>query len=94
MVLELVLVAVVLALVGLALYQTVQHHGPTASVQSPATPAPSSALGIAGAAAAVSEQDSSADSSLSADASTSANELTAADTDVANLGGSFDANSF
>ncbi len=92
MLLELVLVAVVLGLVGLAAYQA-NHHAPTAA-NTIAPPAPSSAAGLAASAAAVVDQDSASDSSLSAGADATASELGSADSDVDNLGGSFDANSF
>lgn len=93
MFLELVLVAAVLALVGVAVYQANNRNSPTASVVGK-TAAPNSTEGLAASAAAVAVQDSAADASLSASADATAGEVTQADTDAANLGGSLDANSF
>ncbi|MDB5178707.1 MAG: hypothetical protein JWN01_650 [Patescibacteria group bacterium] len=89
MLLELVLVAVVLSLVGVAVYQA-NNKTPNSSVVSrPA--APNSAAGIAASAAATTEKESTTDVSLSAAAETSADELSASDADVSNLGGTADA---
>ncbi|HEY6737031.1 MAG TPA: hypothetical protein VI322_04930 [Candidatus Saccharimonadia bacterium] len=94
MLLEVVLVAAVLALVGLAVYQAAHHSSPTASVTKVATPAPGSAAGLAQAATTITEQDSTADASTSAAADNIAAEVVAADADVSNLGGASNAGSF
>ena len=93
MLLELVLVAAVLGLVGVAVYQANHRSAsPTAAVT--ATPAAAGAAGLAAAAAATVVQDSAADVALSTEADATAGEVTDADNDVANLGGSLDANAF
>jgi cytoskeletal protein RodZ len=89
MLLELVLVATVLALVGLAVYQSGQHNQ-AASVQ-PKSPAPQSTESLATSAATIANQESAADTTLANDAETSADELSQADSDVANLGGTSNA---
>ena len=91
MLLELVLVAAVLGLVGVAIYQS-NHRAPKAAVQS--TPAPNSTAGLAAAAAATVVQDSVADAAISDEAAATASEVTDADADVENLGGTLDANAF
>ena len=92
MLLELVLVAAVLALAGVAVYQANHRNSPTASVSG--QPAPGSAVGLANSAATISENGSTADSVLSATAESSADQVTESDVDVSNLGGSTGANSF
>ena len=92
MLLELVLVAAVLGLVGVAVYQANHRPAPAASVTT--APAAASTAGLAAAAAATVVQDSAADTALSADADATASEVTSADSDVENLGGTLDANSF
>ena len=94
MLLELVLVAAVLGLVGLAVYQASQHGKPAASTTSVATPAPNSAAGLAQAAATITEQDSTADAASSAAADNIAAEVVASDADVINLGGTSSASTF
>jgi hypothetical protein len=85
MLLELVLVAAVLALAGLAVYQS-NHRGPTASVGS--TPAPVTTESLANSAAAIGTADAAGDAATSASADAMADELTASENDVSNLGGS------
>ena len=94
MVLELVLVAVVLGLVGVAVYQ-VNHRAttPTASVSGKA-PAVNSAEGLANSAAAITESSAADDASLSASAESSAGDVTDTDVDITNLGGSTSENSY
>lgn len=84
MVLELVLVAAVLALIGFAIYQSSQNSK-TAKTDT-ITPAPNSAEGLAASAAKIVEQDAANDSALAAGAEASADELTAADSEVTKLG--------
>ncbi len=91
MLLELVLVASVLALVGVAVYQANNHK--TAST-SGTKAADSAAVGLANSAAAITEEESDADAKLSASAEASASQLSEADVDVTNLGGSSSANAF
>ena len=88
MVFELMLVVAVLALAGVAIYQA-GHRPKTASTTTQA-PAPTSAQGLAAAAAAVGTQEAATDASLSTQAETSANEVSAMDADVTNLGGASD----
>lgn len=92
MLLELVLVAAVLGLVGVAVYQSNHRNSPTASISG--QPAAGSAVGLATSAAAISENGSTADSVLSATAESSADQVTESDVDVSNLGGSTGENSF
>lgn len=89
MLLELVLVAAVLVLAGLAIYQADHRPKSVAASQTGATP--STATGLAVSAAAVSEQAAATDISLSAAANNSANDVTQTDTDAANLEGSSNA---
>lgn len=89
MVLELVLVAAVLVLVGLAVYQTGHHAKPNAAVQ--VTPPPNSPQGIANAAATTTLQESASDASLSTSAESATDELSSSDQDVTNLGDSSNA---
>jgi hypothetical protein len=89
MLLELVLVGAVLALVGMALYQSSQRGKTASTVQ---TPAPATAESLAASAVKVGEQESSTDASLSADAEASADELSQTDSDVTNLGSASNAN--
>ncbi|GAC1370298.1 MAG: hypothetical protein NVSMB39_3040 [Candidatus Saccharimonadales bacterium] len=91
MVVELMLVAVVLSLVGVAVYQS-NSHKPTASKV--AAPAAVSATGLATSAASIGLSESAADASISASADSSADQLKDSDVDVTNLGGSTSANSF
>jgi len=90
---ELLLVAGVLALVGIAVYQANQHRSQTAAVQSTGA-APTSAAGLAASAAAVAGDDATSDNNLSSAADASATQLLSIDSDASNLGGSFDANTF
>ncbi len=95
MLFELILVAAVLALVGMAFYQSNHHSANTASVVTSKTaPAPNSAAGVAAATAASVIQDTAADTDLSSSADTTASEVTNTDADAANLGDTLDANSF
>jgi uncharacterized protein HemX len=90
MLLELVLIAAVLGLVGMALYQSSQNASTKTSVaqqqQQPA--AANSTVGLANSAAAIIETESAADMELSDSAEASAGQLLEADADVTNLGGS------
>jgi hypothetical protein len=96
MLLELVLVAAVLVLAGLAVYQS-SHRAAQSGTQTPSSAAvnsgaaPSSAVGLAATAAASSEQDSATDASLSASADSSATDVTQTNTDMTNLGDSSNA---
>ena len=92
MLLELVLVAAVLGLVGVAVYQSNHHSNSTASLSN--QPAANSTVGLANSAAAISENSSSADAVLSATAEASADQVSESDVDVSNLGGSSSANSY
>jgi hypothetical protein len=89
MLLELVLVAAVLTLAGLAIYQA-DHRSESTPVAS-APSAPSSTTGLAASAADVSEQASATDASLSAAAESSAADVSQSDSDASNLGGSSNA---
>jgi hypothetical protein len=92
MLLELVLVALVLTLVGVALYQS-NHQTPkdaSKTVQTQIT-TPEAA---ADAAASLVQRDATDEAALSTAVDSSADELTAADADVTNLGASFNENSF
>jgi len=93
MLLELVLVAAVLGLVGVAVYQSSHRNTPTASVAGQQA-APNSTVGLANSAAAITQSESNSDSVLSASADASASQVTESDVDVSNLGGSTSANSF
>lgn len=84
MVLEVVLVAAVLGLVGLAVYQANQH-AKTAATQSQTT-TPQTAVGLAASAAVIAEEASAADTALAADAESATSELADADADMNNLG--------
>jgi hypothetical protein len=88
MLLELVLVAAVLALAGLAVYQA-NHRAEVANVQNNA-PAADSPEGLATSAAAIVVEDSDSDAIVSTEAEAAATEAEAAQTDVTNLGGSAD----
>ena len=90
MLLELVLVAAVSTLAGLAVYQA-NHRAKTAEQAAVVSPAPSATETLANKAAAVSLQDSANDASVSATAEASVDEVSATDTDVSNLGSSSDA---
>lgn len=90
MLLELVLVAGVLALVGVAVYQATHHNTPTASVET--KKATNAKVDIANAAAAIGDQEANADASISANADAAASQLNEAEVDVTNLGGSSSAN--
>jgi pyruvoyl-dependent arginine decarboxylase (PvlArgDC) len=94
MLLELILIAAVLSLVGLAVYQSSHRGSPVAGAVKSVAPASPTAAGLAAEAAKTVEQDSSDEVTLSADAEGSADELDAADTDTSNLEGSFNENSF
>jgi hypothetical protein len=100
MVFELILVAAVVALVGLAVYQANHRTTPITAVTTSGTPAPSSASasvaptsaqGLAAAAAATALDASAQDASLSASSQSSASQLSQSDTDVSNLGGTSNA---
>ena len=88
MLIELLLVAAVLAIAGVAFYQS--HK--TASNQSAASVVKPSVVnatvGLADSAAAISETESASDATLSASAEAVSSEVTDTDTDVSNLGGS------
>jgi uncharacterized protein (UPF0333 family) len=88
MLLELVLVAAVLALVGLAVYQTGHRSAKTASTS---TSAPNAKQSVANSAAAAAESAANTEASLSAGAEDAAGELAQTDQDVTNLGGSSNA---
>lgn len=92
MLLELVLVAAVLGLVGVAVYQS-SHHGTTASITSKPT-AVTSAASLADSAAVITETNANSDATLSASAESSAAAVSDADIDATNLGGSSSANSY
>jgi Tfp pilus assembly protein PilX len=94
LVLELVLVAAVLGLVGLAVYQATRRPAPQTSTTSVATPAPNSAAGLAASAAAITTQDTAADTSASAAADNIVGEVVSSDADISNLGGASNAGSF
>jgi uncharacterized protein (UPF0333 family) len=85
MIFELVLVAAVLALVGLAVYQA-SNRSKTSSTAT--KPAPVTATSLATSAAASAIQDSAADASISASAEAATDEVSSTDSDVSNLGGS------
>jgi uncharacterized lipoprotein YajG len=87
MLLELVLVAAVLALAGLAVYQANHRSSETASVTSSK---PATAADVANSAAAVAGADSTSDAAIS-DADAMANEITASENDVSSLGGTSNA---
>ena len=102
LIVELVLVAAVLTLAGLAVFQA-DHKSKLASVASTSATAsnmpvtsvgvtPSTPVGLAASAAAISEQDAATDASLSASADNSATQLTQTDNDVTSLQGSSNAN--
>ncbi len=91
MLFELLLVAVVLTLVGLAIYQT-NHRSKPGTTATQTGVQPSSTTGLAASAAAISEQAAATDVSLSAAADNSANNVTQTDTDANNLEGSSNAN--
>jgi hypothetical protein len=88
-ILEVLLVAVVLTLAGLALYQA--DHRPKGTPVSAAQSTPSTAQGLAASAAAVSVQASASDAALSAAADNSTSVLSQTDTDIDNLGNSSNA---
>lgn len=92
MLLELVLVAAVLGLVGVAVYQAGHTAAPKAAVTT--SPTANSPIGVAQAAAAITETESADDAALSATADATADQVTEADVDVTNLGGSTGADSF
>ena len=87
MLLELVLVAAVLALVGVAVYQT-SHHSQTASNTSVAPAKQSAANSAANAAEAAANNETNLSNSAEAAAD---NEVNAANQDATNLGGSSNA---
>lgn len=92
MLLELVLVAAVLSLVGIALYQSNHHVNDTAALVN--KPGAVSAEAAADTAAKAVEQDVINDKSLDDATNASATELSATDDDLSNLGGSFDDSNF
>jgi hypothetical protein len=87
MLLELVLVAAVLALAGLAVYQS-NHRSTVSDTASQAAPAPVTTESLANSAAAIGTADSASDAATSASADAMADQLTASENDVTNLGGS------
>jgi len=93
MLLELVLVAAVLGLVGIAVYQSNHRANSTASLTTQPAAA-NSTVGLANSAATISQDSSSSDAALSASAETSADQVSEPDVDVSNLGGSTSANSY
>jgi Tfp pilus assembly protein PilV len=88
MVLELVLVAAVLALAGLAVYQA-NHQAQTASVQT--KHATSATEDLANSAASIAGADSTSDATVSDGADAMADEITASENDVTTLGGTSNA---
>ena len=87
MLLELVLVAAVLALAGLAVYQA--NHRATESKEATSTKpavAPNSTEGLANSAAAIATDGSNSDTATSAGADAMADEANSAESDVSNLG--------
>jgi len=95
MLIELVLVAAVLGLVGVALYEANHHSTKTASVevQKSATKATVADTAAEAAATAVTD-DATSDITISNESDNSSDIYAAVDTDAANLGGAFDDNSF
>ena len=91
MILEIVLAAAVLSLVGLAFYQS-KHSSTTAKAAS--VTQPQAAATAADDATAAVTSDATSDDSLGATDESSADEAASLDTDADNLGGSFDENSF
>lgn len=87
-VLELVVVGLVLTLIGVAVYQS--HN--TTKQASVAPKAPSTLA--AETTATQAQLDATNEAALSAEADSATTEADAADSDVSNLGGSFDASSF
>ncbi len=93
MLLELILVAGVLTLVGIALYESNHHVADT--VNSVANrPTAVTASGAADAAVKVVQDDATSEAAASSGVETSADQLGATDTDVTNLGDSFNENNF
>jgi hypothetical protein len=92
MLLELVLVAAVLTLVGVALYQSNHHASNTADVANKPTVA--SAATTAETAAKQLEDNSTAEAGLSAATESSTGDFQAVGADVTNLGDSFNENNF
>lgn len=92
MVLEIALVAVVIGLVGLAVYQATRST--QTAKQTNTAPAADSKQGLANSAAAILEEDSKSEVSASAQAESLTSEVTAADSDVSTLGGSANVGSF
>ena len=92
MLLELILVAAVLALAGLAVYQA-NHRagGNVATHTSQPSPAPNSTEGLANSAASIATQGSTSDTAASAGADAMADQASAAESDVSNLGDSANA---
>jgi hypothetical protein len=94
MIFELMLVVCVLALAGLAVYQSSHRpvsagtHGPSnVATASTPTPEPNTAAGVADNIATQAEQDAAAQATASAATETSAGEVSQSDSDVSNLGG-------
>jgi adenosine/AMP kinase len=92
MLLELVLVALVLGLIGLAVYQFNQNQKTASVTSSPAVNA--GAADLAASAAALVQTEAATDASLNTAADATASEVSASDDDVANLGDGIDANTF
>lgn len=93
MVLEIALVAVVIGLVGLAVYQATRSSSQTAK-QTNSTQAPNSKAGLANSAATIVQENANAEASASASADSITSEVTAADSDVSSLGGSASVGAF
>jgi len=90
MLLELVLVAAVLALAGLAVYQA-NHRASVASQTAKPATAPNSTEGLANTAATIATEGSTSDTATSAGADAMADQASAAESDVNNLGDSANA---
>jgi hypothetical protein len=84
MLLELVLVAAVVTLAGVAVFQA-DHRPKTTPIATTQT-APTSPVGLAASAAALSVQAAATDAAISADSDSSTAQLSQSASDVANLG--------
>ncbi len=89
---ELVLAAAVLSLIGLAVYQSRHAASQQAAVQAPKTA--NTSVGVAQTTVDAAVLDATAESSISSEAESAADQAAAADSDVSNLGASFNANNF
>jgi len=92
MLLELVLAALVLTMVGVALYQS-NHHKPN-DVGASLKPAVATATNVAEVTAREVQKSAETDTALSETAESSADQFGAVDDDVANLEASFNENNF